>query len=221
MLNEELIQIISLSLFVSSTSTLLGALIGIPIAILLSINNFKGKALILRLIYTLTGMPPVVVGLIVFLLIMRRGILGWLHLSFTPAAMIIAQTILITPIVIGALYNYLKEKSSILKQLSKTLGANKLNTFFLFISESKQGILTAIVSGFSRSTSEVGAVMIVGGNIKGYTRVMTTYISQLQNMGEYSNSITIGIILFSISFIVNSILYNFQYENNAKANTKT
>jgi tungstate transport system permease protein len=159
------------------------------------------------------SLPPVIAGLVIFLLIMRKGPLGSLGLSFTPAAMIIAQVLLVTPIITGLTYNIVKEKAPKIKALAKTLGANRGEAMKLLIFELRVGILAAIVSGLGRAISEVGAVMLVGGNIVGRTRVMTTYIAQLQRMGNYERAIAVAIVLLLISFTLNAILYNIQERN--------
>ena len=126
--------------------------------------------------------------------------------------MIIAQILMILPIIIGLTYNAAAEKQERIQRLSKTLGASPAQTMGLFLFELRGGLVVALVSGFSRAISEVGAVMIVGGNIDGKTRVMTTYISQLKGMGEYERALAVGIILLLISFMVNTVLYRFQRE---------
>ncbi len=210
--DRELYSIVLLSLTVSGVSTLFSVVLGVPFGIFLGANEFKGKKIMVRLLYMLMSTPPVIVGLFVFLIVMRRGPLGFMNLSFTPQAMIIAQTCLITPIVAGLTCNFTKDRAQIVKELGFTLGAKGFSMLKLFVSELRTGIFTAVISGFGRGISEVGAVMLVGGNIKGHTRVMTGYISQLQNMGEYSTAIAVGLILLLISFIINSVLYNCQYK---------
>ena len=143
---------------------------------------------------------------------MRRGPLGSLKLNYTVTVMIIAQILLILPIIVGMTINAAVEKHEKITRLAKTLGANRFQTLKLFIFELRAGIVTALVSGFSRAISEVGAVMIVGGNIEGKTRMMTTYISQLKGMGEFERAVAVGIILLLISFAMNTILYHFQKE---------
>ena len=154
------------------------------------------------------SLPPVVVGLIVAILISRRGPLGEHELLFTSTAMISAQTLLVTPIIIGIVFNSTKEKGPVILEVSKTLGGNPLDTLILLFREMKKTIFVSIVTGFGRAISEVGAVMIVGGNIKNHTRVMTSFIAMNNSMGNYSMSIAMGLVLLSISFITNSILYN-------------
>jgi len=159
------------------------------------------------------SLPPVIVGLVVFLLISRSGPLGGIGIVFTSTAMIVAQICLVTPIIAGVVYNAAKEKGEEIQNLGYTLGANKVQTLILLIRELRVNIFSAIVTGYGRAISEVGAVMIVGGNIKGHTRVMTTTIAMLKSMGDYETAIAIGIVLLLISFIINSILYKLQQED--------
>jgi len=207
--DPEIVQIVFLSLFVSFSATLISTVIGVPVGILLGINNFKGKKIISRFLYTFMSFPPVVIGLFTALFLARSGPLGQFKLMYTPAAMIIAQTALVTPVIMGIVFNLATNSGYKIVQTGKTLGANKKNILILLILELKGGIMIALVTGFGRAISEVGAVMIVGGNIKGFTRVMTTFIAMNNNMGQYSLSIAMGMILMIISFITNSVLYQF------------
>ena len=208
--DPEIVGIIGLSLFVSFSSVIISTCLGMPVGILLGTHSFRGKGVLLRIIYTFMSLPPVIAGLTVFLILMRRGPLGHLQLNYTPTAMIIAQICLVTPIIIGLTYNLVREKAPVVNRLGITLGAGRLEIMFLMIREMRIGLTAAVVSGFGRAISEVGAVMIVGGNIKGKTRVMTTYITELKSMGDYSRAIAIGIVLLIIAFSINAILYNFQ-----------
>jgi len=208
--DQEIYEIIGLSIFVSLTSVVFSTFIGAPLGVLIGAHHFPGKHFLIRVIYTLMSLPPVVAGLVVFLFIMRRGPLGAWGLTYTPVAMIIAQVCLVTPIVIGLTYNIVKEKAAKVSHTAKVLGANRLQSMKLLAFELRIGLLAAVVTGLGRAVSEVGAVMIVGGNIKGKTRVMTTYIAQLQNMGDYSRAIAVGIVLMLIAFIINAFLYNMQ-----------
>ena len=208
--DPEIVGIIGLSLFVSFSSVIISTCLGMPVGILLGTHSFRGKGVLLRIIYTFMSLPPVIAGLTVFLILMRRGPLGHLQLNYTPTAMIIAQICLVTPIIIGLTYNLVREKAPVVNRLGITLGASRLEIMFLMIREMRIGLTAAVVSGFGRAISEVGAVMIVGGNIKGKTRVMTTYITELKSMGDYSRAIAIGIVLLIIAFAINAILYNFQ-----------
>ncbi len=211
--DKEIYNIIGLSLYVSLTSTLISSFLAIPIGVLLGIKSFPMKKMVIRSLYTMMSLPPVIVGLVVFLLISRSGPLGNLGIVFTPMAMILAQICLVTPIITGVVYNGTKEKGEDIQSLAYTLGANRVQTIILLIRELRVNIFSAIVTGYGRVISEVGAVMIVGGNIKGHTRVMTTTIAMLRNMGDYETAIAIGIVLLLISFIINSILYRLQQED--------
>lgn len=211
-LDAEVFEVVLLSLRVSLTSLFVAGVLGIPLGIVMAKHRFPLKHLLMRLIYTMMGMPPVLCGLLVYLIFMRRGPLGSLKLNYTVTVMIIAQILLILPIIVGMTINAAVEKHEKITRLAKTLGANRFQTLKLFIFELRAGIVTALVSGFSRAISEVGAVMIVGGNIEGKTRMMTTYISQLKGMGEFERAVAVGIILLLISFAMNTILYHFQKE---------
>ena len=208
--DKEVYGIILLSLYVSLTSSLISTIVAVPMGIVLGLKDFPLKKFVVRIIYTFMSIPPVIVGLVVFLIISRKGPLGFLQINFTPAAMIVAQTCLLIPIIAGIVYNGTKEKGKTIKMVGRTLGAGKTQTLMLLIKELRVNIFMAIVTGYGRAISEVGAVIIVGGNIRGHTRVMTTTIAMLQSMGEYDMAIAIGIVLLVLSFIINSILYHYQ-----------
>lgn len=207
--NQELYGIIFLSLYVTFTATLIASFISIPTGLIIATHDFKFKRLLSKILYSLMGIPPVVLGLFVFLVVSRNGPLGSLHLVFTPTAMIIAQVCLITPIITSLIMNNSSEVSKEIILTCQTLGASKMRTYFKLILEIKNIIFIAIIAGFSRAISEVGAVMIVGGNIKGHTRVMTTYIALNNSQGKYATSIAMGLILISLSFIIQSISYHY------------
>lgn len=211
--DPELYEIVGLSLFVSLIAVAISTFIGVPFGVMIGLYQFVGKKVLIRLTYTMMSLPPVIAGLFVFLVIMRKGPLGFLRLSFTPTAMIVAQVLLVTPIITGLTYNIVKEKAPKVKALAITLGARRAHAMKLLMFELRVGILAAVVSGFGRAISEVGAVMLVGGNIVGKTRVMTTYIAQLQRMGNFDRAIAVGIVLLLISFLINAVLYNIQEEN--------
>lgn len=205
----EVYKVILLSLYVSSISTLIATLISIPIGILTGLNDFKGKKLFSRILFTLMGVPPVVVGLAVAIIIARRGPLGELRMMFTPTAMIIAQTVLITPIIMGNIFNNVSSHGNEILLSCKTLGAGKAYTIIILIKELRNYIFIAVVTGFGRAISEVGAIMLVGGNIKGKTRAMTTFIAMNNSMGNYSESIAMALVLILLAFIIMSILYRY------------
>ena len=193
-------------------STLISTIFGTIFALLLERHQFPGKRIVVRICRTLMGMPPVVAGLIVYLLLMRRGPLGFLGILFTVEAMVIAQVVLITPIITGMVYTYAVRSAPEIRMFAKTMGASRLQTQFLFVREMKGEFYFAVVTAFSRAISEVGAVMIVGGNIQYKTRTMTTAITMLRNMGDFSQGITLGIILLVIAFSLQSLSDLFRRE---------
>jgi len=203
--NAETLGIIFTTLRMSIISTFISTVLGTIFGLLLERKDFFGKQIVVRICRTLMGMPPVVVGLIVYLLLMRRGPLGFLGLLFTIEAMVIAQVILITPIITGLVYTYAMRCAPSIRLFAKTMGASRLQTYFLFTREMKGEFYFAVVTAFSRAISEVGAVMIVGGNIAHKTRTMTTAISMLRNMGDFSQGITLGILLLVIAFTLQTL----------------
>ncbi|MFK5884199.1 MAG: ABC transporter permease [Candidatus Izemoplasma sp.] len=204
--DKEIYEIIFLSLGVSLTATIIGGVIGVTLGITLGVTNFRGRKLVMKIIFTLMGIPPVVLGLFVLLLIMNDGPLGSLNLLFSRSAMVIAQTLLVIPIVTGNIIITSKATTKEVIKTAKTLGASRIEIIKLVICESKPFIFISMVLGFSRAISEVGAVMLVGGNIAGKTRVMTSYIALTNSMGEFETSIAIGLILLTISFLIYSIV---------------
>lgn len=214
-INREVIDIILLTIKLGFCSTLISSLLGIPFGMFLEKKDFLGKELIIRINRTLMGSPPVVIGLVVYLLLMRRGILGSWNLLFTFQAMVIAQIIIITPIISGMFYTTAKNMAPQIRTFAKSMGANEWQTFLLVVKELKNDIYFIVITGFGRSISEVGAVMIVGGNIQNKTRTMTTAISLMRNKGDYSEAITLGIVLLAISFLLQCVVDFFRrYENN-------
>lgn len=206
--DSEIYQIISLSLFVSGIATLLATVIGLPLGIYTGIHKFPLKRMFGSLLYTAMSIPPVVIGLLVMLVLSRKGPLGTYELLFTPQAMIIAQFLLVLPIVTGILFGTAREKGKQAYELAKTLGANRMECLLLLIKELQSSVLLAIMTGFGRAISEVGAVMLVGGNIKGQTRVMTTFITMNNSMGSYEKSIAMAMVLLSLSLLINSITHH-------------
>ncbi|MDF2883109.1 MAG: transporter permease [Clostridiaceae bacterium] len=207
--SEEVLQIIFLSLFVSVTSTLIAAVTGIAIAIPVSLKEFKLKKYIVTLAETLMSTPPVLMGLVVYLLLSRKGIFGRFELLFTPTAMIIAQSLLVLPIVFGLTVSAVGRQGREIKKNCISLGAGRKYTILLIILECKNSLISVVAAGFGRAISEVGAVMMVGGNIKGETRVMTTYIALETGQGNFNEALIIGIILLFVSLMVNFVLHWF------------
>jgi len=197
----EVIEIVIRSLYVTITATCIAIIIGVFLSILIYLNNFAFKKSVITVINSLMSTPPVIMGLIVFLLLSRRGPLGEFQLLFTSKAMIIAQVFLLIPICMSLTLDFLNKFGEGILDTCKILQASKNDTIIIFIREIKYNIITVIIATFSRGISEVGAVMLVGGNVRGKTRVMTTYIAQSTSMGNFDESLMIASILISISFL--------------------
>nr|WP_300006192.1 ABC transporter permease [Tissierella sp.] len=212
-LDKEIFDIVLLSLLVSTSATIIASFISIPLGVSFGIKEFKGKRLFSRITYTMMSIPSVVIGLIVAIVLSRRGPFGSMGLLYTTQAMIIAQTLLVMPLSFGLNFGLAKSRGREIERAGGTLGANKFQTIILIIKELKVDILVNVATSFSRAISEVGAVMIVGGNIKYHTRVITTTISMMNSMGDYPMAIALGLILISISFVVHSIIYSYSRED--------
>jgi tungstate transport system permease protein len=204
-LDFETLEIIGVTLRMSLVSTSIASVLGIIFGLFLERNRFPGKRIVVRICRTLMGMPSVVVGLIVYLLLMRRGPFGSWNLLFTVEAMVLAQVFRTTPIITGMIYTYAARSAPAIRAFAKTMGADRFQTQLLFVREMSGEIYFAVITAFSRSISEVGAVMIVGGNIQHKTRTMTTAISMLRNLGNFNQGITLGILLLLIAFILQSL----------------
>jgi tungstate transport system permease protein len=209
-LNRELVGIILLSLKVSGLALIISATIGLPIAALLGLKRFPGQGLLITLLNTMMGLPPVVVGLFVYLILSRSGPLGFLGLLYNPSAMIIAQTILAFPIVCSLCHSALVNVNPIIRQAAISLGASPFQVAQAIIHEARYGIMSGIIAGFGRVMAEVGAILIVGGNIAGLTRVMTTTIALETDKGNFELALALGIILLGISLAINFLLHWFQ-----------
>lgn len=209
-LDKELLGIIFLSLRVSCTALLIATLIGLPIAALLGFKRSRLKGMIISILHTLMGLPPVVVGLLVYLLLSRSGPLGFLALLYSPSAMIIAQSILALPIVAALSHSAIVGVDPIITQASMTLGATPYQVSMTIIREARYGIISGIIAAFGRVMAEVGAILIVGGNIAGFTRVMTTTIALETDKGNFELALALGIILLTISLVINSAVHIIQ-----------
>lgn len=206
MFTPDVWEVIWLSLQVTTTSVLIGILIGIPAGAFLGLYSFSGKRLIVILIYTCMGLPPVLVGVVVYLLLSRYGPLGSLDLLFSAEAMIIAQVILVTPIITGLTMAGVQAKENAYWETAKSLGASPFQLMVTIIKEARGGIWSGIAAAYGRAISEVGAVMLVGGNIEHHTRVMTTAIILETRTGNFSGGLQMGIVLLAISFLFNSFI---------------
>jgi tungstate transport system permease protein len=204
-LDAEVLGIITLTVRMTLVSTVVSSIIGIPLGLWLDSVNFPGKKLAVVINRTLMASPPVVIGLVVYLLLMRNGPLGFWGLLFTFEAMIVAQVLLLTPIICGIVYTASQRNAERIRIFAATMGANKWQTQVLLIKELGNETFFAVITGFGRAMSEVGAIMIVGGNIRHHTRTMTTTISLLRNRGEINQAIFLGVILMLIAFSVQMI----------------
>ena len=213
-LNTDLFEILLLSLKVSCFSLFFSCLLGLPLGTFLAIKNFWGRDVILIFFNTMMGLPPVVVGLIVYLLISRSGPFGWLGILYTPTAMIIAQMILIIPIIVSLTAKTIEDIHQEYKSLFYSLVVTSHKAIIAYLFDARYIILTVMLAGFGRAISEVGAVIIVGGNIDHLTRVMTTTIALETSKGNLSLALALGIILLSIALITNFILIHLK--NRAK-----
>lgn len=209
-LDKELLQIIFLSLKVSATALLLATVIGVPFGAFVGLKRFVGRGLLITTLNTFMGLPPVVVGLFLYLMLSRSGPLGFLSLLYSPTAMIIAQTILAFPIV-GALTNSAVVRiAPVIRLASQTLGATSFQTTLTVIKEARYGIMAAIIAALGRVMAEVGAILIVGGNIAGYTRVMTTTIAMETDKGNFELAMALGVVLLLISLMINFLMFLIQ-----------
>ena len=203
--DKELYQIIATTLKMSFFSTLISCLLGIPLGALLESRAFRGKALIKRIIHTLIGLPPVVAGLIVYMLFTHYGPFGKLGILFTVKVMVVAQVVLITPLVIALTSSIVSGNTKQIKETATGLNLSRASIMTLYITENKNAIMSVILTAFGRAIAEVGAVSLVGGNIQFKTRVMTTAIMLETNKGNFSFALALGTILLIIAFVVNTI----------------
>jgi len=206
-LDPELLGIVLLSLRVSLSASLIALAIGAPLGVLLAITRFRGRQVLIVLANALLGLPPVVAGLVIYLLLSRSGPLGFAGLLFTPSAMIIAQVVLTTPIVVSLVHRPASLLWAEYADLARTDGLSPLRSMMLLISLGRASLLTAFLAAFGRAIAEVGAIIIVGGNIRGYTRTMTTTIALETSKGELSLALGLGLILVSLSVTVSTVAF--------------
>ncbi len=211
-LDPELLGIASLSLQVSGLALLISTILGIPLGAWLGLGRFFGRRLAVAFVYTGMGFPPVVVGLFVYLLLSRRGPLGGWGWLFTPTAMVLAQVIISLPLVAGFTMAAVMGVDPELRPQLISLGATQRQAAWAFLREARLGVLVAIIAGFGSIISEVGAVMMVGGNIERYTRVLTTAIVLEMQKGNFDLAIALGFILLSIAFLINLFMLRLQRE---------
>ena len=210
-LDPEVYGIMFLTLAVSGTAVIIAASLGIPMGTTVALNEFLGKRTLIGLVNTLMGLPPVVVGLLVYLLLSASGPLGPLQLLYTPTAMIVAQVIIAVPIVVGVTISSVASVERAISDKALSLGAARRQLAITILKEARLGLATAVILAFGAAISEVGAVMIVGGNIRWFTRVLTSAIVYETELGEFGIAIALGIILLLIAFVINLILTRMQW----------
>ncbi|GAB4172184.1 MAG: ABC transporter permease [Rhodocyclaceae bacterium] len=203
-LDAELARIVLLSLRVSVTAVLVAAAIGLPAGAALAIARFPGRQAITVLLNAFMGLPPVVVGLVIYLLLSRAGPLGSLGILFTPAAMIVAQTVLITPIVAALARQVVEDAWREYEEQLRSLGAGWHDAVATLLWDTRYSLVTVLLAGFGRAAAEVGAVMIVGGNIAGVTRVMTTAIALETSKGDLALALALGMVLIALVLAINA-----------------
>jgi tungstate transport system permease protein len=209
-LDPEVIQIAGRSLRISGTACLLASLICLPLGSLIHFHHFRGKRALISVIQTLFFLPTVLVGLFVFVLFSRAGPLGSFGILLTPTAMVIGQMILIIPLLLGFTISALSGVSKETVDTATSLGANGFQTIWLVLREARYAVLAAVIMGFGRAISEVGCAMLVGGNMKGVTRILTTAIALDTSKGDFELGIALGIILLFLALIINIVLNRLQ-----------
>ena len=206
-LDAKLVEIVVLSLRVSLSAVAIAALLGLPLGAAIAVGRFPGRQTVIVVLNALMGLPPVVVGLLVYLLLSRAGPLGALGILFTPSAMVVAQTILILPIIAALSRQAIEDAWHEYEEQLRSLGAGRMSAALTLLWDTRFSLLTTILAGFGRAAAEVGAVMIVGGNIDGVTRVMTTTIALETSKGDVPLALGLGMILIAIVIAVNAAAY--------------
>ena len=208
-LDANILEIVLLSLKVSLVALIVACLIGFSLGSILASSKFYGRGIVLIIINSFMALPPVVVGLAVYMLLSKSGMFGWMNILYTPAAMIIAQSIIITPIVLALSRQVIEDLNNEYSELFKSLRISKFQIIKTLIWDARYSLITVALAGFGRGIAEVGAVIIVGGNINHFTRVMTTSIALETSMGNLPFALALGIILLLISILINALLMAF------------
>lgn len=203
-LDPSLVEIVVLSLQVSLTAVVIAALIGLPLGAVCAVERFRGRQALIVFLNALMGLPPVVVGLLVYLLLSRAGPLGALGILFTPSAMVIAQAVLVTPIIAALSRQTLEDAWHEYEEQLRSLGARRSTAALTLLWDSRYSLVTIVLAGFGRAAAEVGAVMIVGGNIDGVTRVMTTAIALETSKGDLALALGLGLVLIALIVMLNA-----------------
>ena len=208
--DPEVMGITYLSLKVSGIATFISLLIGVSSGVAIALSRFPGRRLVIGLVNTGMGLPPVVVGLFVTIFLWRNGPLGFLGVLYTPTAMIIAQAVIATPIVMGISLAAIQQLPRKLRLQILALGATRLQMFWILVREARLPLLAAVMAGFGGVISEVGASIMVGGNIRGYSRVLTTATVMETSRGNFDVAIALGIILLLLAYVINLVLTHIQ-----------
>jgi tungstate transport system permease protein len=209
-LDAEVLGITWLSLKISGSATFLSMFIGVSVGTAVALNQFPGRRFVVSLINTGMGLPPVVVGLFVTISLWRHGPLGFLEILYTPTAIVIAQTVIATPIVMGISLAAIQQLPANLRLQILALGATRLQMVWMLVKEARLPLLAAVMAGFGGVISEVGASIMVGGNIKGYSRVLTTATVMETGKGNFDIAMALSIILLLLAFIINAVLTHIQ-----------
>ncbi|HEX6384919.1 MAG TPA: ABC transporter permease [Anaerolineae bacterium] len=216
-LDPDLLTVVALTLQVTGAALVLAILIGLPVGVGIGLRpRVPAAGCLLPVIYTGMGLPPVVVGLFVYLLLSNQGLLGTLRWLFTPTAMILAQTIIALPLVVGLTLTAVRSVGPAMRLQIRSLGATRRQLAWTVLTEARLGVLAAIVAAFGSIISEVGAVMLVGGNIEGRTRVLTTAIVLETRKGNFALALALGVILLSLAFVANWSMYHLQQQGAAE-----
>jgi tungstate transport system permease protein len=208
--DRQVLEIVLLSLRVSGAAVVIGVLVGMPVGVALALARFRGRRLAIVLLHTAFALPPVVVGLFLYVLLSRSGPLGWLELLFTPTAMIAAQAVLATPYIAGVTLAAVQAVPADVRLQALALGATPLRALLMHVREARIGLVASVVAGFGAVISEVGAVLLVGGNVLGETRVLTTAIVLETRRGNFALALALGFILLTLACIVNVLLMRAQ-----------
>ena len=208
--DRELIEIVLVSLNVSFFATLIASILGIPGGFVIAYSTFPGKRLVLTCLNTLLALPTVVIGLLVYTFISRKGLFGPLDLLYTQKAIIIGQVILIVPVIMTLTIAAVSRIDGRYRMTALTLGANRIQMARVIFKEARYGILAAVIAAFGRVIAEVGISMMLGGNAKGFTRTMTTAMALEYDKGEFVLAVALGITLMSLAFLINMLFHFFQ-----------
>ncbi len=209
-LDRDVLAITGRTLAIAATSTVIASLIFIPAGSLIHFHSFRGKSMLVNVIQTLFSMPTVFVGLLVFITFSRDGPLGGLGILFSPAAIVVGHVLLISPIMAGLTISALRGVSPEIRDTAVSLGAGRTQAIVTIVREARYGVTTAVLMGFGRALSEIGLAIMVGGNIRGYTRTLTTAMSLETSIGNFELAMALGIILVSLALTVNILVGRFQ-----------